>query len=87
MKGLSNYTFSIHAVEQLHERGEIELEWVDETLRNPARVEEYSPQEKHFLRPIGEFDNRWLRVVVNPLTVPPNIVTIHFDRSLKRKRP
>lgn len=86
MKGLTSYTFSIHAVEKLHERGEIKLEWVDETLRNPVRVEECSAEEKHFLRPIEAFNNRWLRVVVNPSVSPPNIITIHFDRSLKRKR-
>jgi hypothetical protein len=86
MKGLAEYTYSIHAVEKLHERGEIRLEWVHETLKDPAQVEDYGADEKHFLRPIEEFGNRWLRVVVNPLVSPPLVVTVHFDRSLKRKR-
>ena len=62
---------------------EIAEEWVMQTLSEPARTEREGDETVHYLRPIRERGGRVLRVVTNPKSNPPQIVTAFFDRRLK----
>ncbi|BBM72054.1 DUF4258 domain-containing protein [Rhodothermus marinus] len=77
---MSAYECSEHAREMLRERNILEA-WVKRVLEEP----EITEWTLHYLRAIEEFDGRYLRVVVNPEAVPQRIVTVFFDRRLKRK--
>ena len=79
-----DYTLSKHAEDAIRERG-IRLEWLDETLANPARTESDADDEQlvHALRPIAEFDFRVLRVIFNQTRTPPHVITVYFDRTMK----
>lgn len=74
---------SIHFADMLRERG-IKRTWVDAALENPDRTEEHDDGTRHFIKQIPEFDNRWLRVVVNVIVFPEKRVTAFFDRRLRR---
>ena len=76
---------SIHFADMLRERG-IKREWVNAALENPERMEDQNDGTRHFIRQIPEFDNRWLRVVVNVIVFPERRVTAFFDRRLRRMR-
>ncbi len=73
---------SQHFVDMLEER-RIEGIWVDETVSNPERTEEFSDGTLHLLRRIPERQDRWLRVIVNVTATPPIGVTAFFDRRLR----
>lgn len=72
-----------HFGDMLHERG-ISPEWVRQTLGQPERVEAHDDGTRHYIRPIPEFGNRWLRVIVNVSIEPNKGVTVFFDRRLRR---
>ena len=78
------YKYSKHSLEQILERG-IEKSWVDETLSNPDDIIEIDENEVHFIKKIVAYNNRYLRVIVNPKKVPITIITLFFDRRLKEK--
>lgn len=60
----------------------LELDWIKKTIVNPAIKEVGSDGNLHYIKPIAEFNNRKLRVVVNHKKIPPKIATIFFDRRL-----
>jgi hypothetical protein len=76
-----DYVLTQHARDALAKR-QIREEWVDFVMRSPAwtEMDAIDPMLEHRLAPISEFDNRVLRVIVNPQTLPWRIVTAYFDR-------
>ena len=75
---------AVHFKDMLSERG-IKLEWADRTVLEPEKVEDHDDGTRHFIKQIPEFENRWLRVIVNITVVPEKRVTAFFDRRLRRK--
>jgi hypothetical protein len=76
---------SIHFADMLRERG-IQREWVNAAVNSPIRTEDHDDGTRHFIKQIPEFDNRWLRVIVNVTVFPEKLVTAFFDRRLRRMR-
>lgn len=59
--------------------------WIAMTILIPDYTEFISDEELHYIKQINEFGNRYLRVVVNPYSQPKRIITLFFDRRIKRK--
>ena len=72
-----------HFQKMLSERN-IHDEWVDRTLANPDKIEDYEDGTKHYLKQIHEYENRWLRVIVSSEPAQARAVTVFFDRRLRR---
>lgn len=64
------------------ERG-IKQEWISQTIETPDVKKEFDDGTCHYIRQISEFDNRWLRVIVNVAVMPAVLVTAFFDRRLR----
>jgi len=64
----------------------ISSSWVEETLQNPDLVEYKDDGTTHYIKKIAEYGNRWLRVIVNERESPSKLVTVFFDRTLRRKK-
>ena len=75
-----------HAEDALAER-KISREWVSRVIAAPERTESPGDGTKHYLARIREHGQRVLRVIVNPQTHPPCLVTAFFDRRMKGKLP
>jgi len=75
---------AVHFKDMLSERG-IKLEWADRTVQEPEKVEDHDDGTRHFIKQIPEFENRWLRVIVNITVIPEKRITAFFDRRLRRK--
>lgn len=75
---------SNHFVDMLEERG-IRREWIDRVIQEPEKVEKHEDGTTHFIKRISEFDNRWLRVIVNTRGKSELRVTAFFDRRLRRQ--
>ncbi len=82
---MADIVFTTHAHATMMER-KIKEEWVWRTIGSPDRQEVGEDANTHFLKTIPEFDERILRVVVNKNVEPNRIVTMFFDRRLRRKR-
>jgi len=78
-----DYEFSEHALDMLKERN-IREAWVKLTMEAPEKQEKYGSMV-HYIRAIEEYEGRYLRVVVNSDVKPQRIVTLFFDRRLRRK--
>lgn len=81
---MSNYEFSDHAYRMLTERN-IQEQWVTMTLENPEIKERKQDGTDHYIKMIEESGSRFLRVIVNSLVNPQRIVTVFFDRRLRRQ--
>lgn len=68
----------------LDERG-ITREWVERTENEPDQTQDHEDGTRHFIKQIPEFDNRFLRVIINVKDFPNRRVTAFFDRRLRRK--
>ncbi len=79
------YTLTAHAAKVIAERA-IPLAWITRTLAEPYLTEPdpADPDLRHALARIQEYDHRVLRVVYNDTVEPWRIVTVYFDRSLRR---
>lgn len=75
---------SSHANDMLAERG-IPEEWVWRAVQAPDRQEVGADGNLHYLKAIEENAGRILRVVVNASVEPRRVVTVFFDRRLRRK--
>jgi hypothetical protein len=75
---------SSHAKDMPAER-RIPEEWVWRTIRAPDREEIGADSDLHYLKPIAENAGRILRVVVNAGVKPRRVLTVFFDRRLRRK--
>lgn len=62
----------------------IQEQWVERVLAEPDRIETHEDGTKHYLKQIQEYDNRWLRIIVNSELEEPLAVTVFFDRRLRR---
>jgi hypothetical protein len=56
------------------------------TLASPERQEVGAKGNIHYIKSIPEHGGRFLRVVVNQTVTPSRIVTVFFDRRLRRQR-
>lgn len=74
---------SIHFEEMLNEI-RISIEWVNQVLDSPDKVEVKDDGTVHYLKKITQYNHRWLRVVVNETITPNKLVTVFFDRRLRR---
>ena len=77
--------FSKHAKDAAQER-KIPEEWILRTIDNPDHVKAGIDGNTHYIKAISEREGRFLRVVINPYVLPKRIVTVFFDRRLKRER-
>lgn len=78
-----DYEFSEHAFDMLKERN-IKEAWVKLAMEIPEKREGHGGIV-HYVRAIEEYGGRYLRVVVNSDVKPQRIVTLFFDRRLRRK--
>lgn len=76
------YEFSEHAYDMLKERN-IKEAWVKLTMEAPEKREEHGGTV-HYVRAIEEYGERYLRIIVNPDVKPQRIITLFFDRRLRR---
>jgi hypothetical protein len=80
------YQLSKHAKDVLEER-EIPTAWLERVLDSPQRIEP-DPRDaelEHHLGRIAEHGHRVLRVVVNKTVRPAQVVTVYFDRAMRKK--
>lgn len=68
----------------MKERG-IAKSWVNSCVSEPDKTEKHSDGTKHFIKRIAEYENRWLRVIINQKITPKKGVILFFDRRLRRK--
>jgi uncharacterized DUF497 family protein len=82
-----NYELTEHAKESLKKRHNIRIQWLEQALNTPQRVEPdpVDAELEHRLLRIDEFEGRVLRVVVNKTVSPVRIITVFFDRSMRGK--
>jgi hypothetical protein len=71
-----------HALTAMEER-EIRRDWLAHAVESPELIREHADGTVHYFATIHEHDDRVLRVIVNPSTVPPKVVTVFFDRRMK----
>ena len=77
------YEFSEHAYDMLRERN-IQEAWVKLAMENPEQKELKNDGMVNYIRSIEQYGGRYLRVVVNPAVKPQRIVTVFFDRRIRR---
>jgi len=83
---MADFEFSSHARSVLQERN-IPEGWLWRTINFPDRSEVGTDNSVHYIKAIPEHGGRFLHVVVNPHVIPKRIVTVFFDRRLRRRRP
>jgi hypothetical protein len=83
---LKKMEYSKHFQEMLEER-KIYPAWVEQTLEMPDHTEIREDGTCHFIKQIQEYENRWLRIVVNVCVNPNRVITAFFDRRLRRMKP
>ncbi|PHS41013.1 MAG: hypothetical protein COB07_03195 [Sulfurovum sp.] len=76
------FRLSSHAKDVMENR-KIKENWVYEILSNPSTTLDIQENEKHLYGIINEYDNRCLKVVINPLKNL--VITVYFDRKMKKK--
>jgi hypothetical protein len=81
---MQDLELSQHARDMLQER-EIREEWMWRTVLEPDRIEVGMDGNTHYMKAIPEHAGRFLRVVVNADVQPGRIVTLFFDRRLRRR--
>jgi hypothetical protein len=63
----------------------IALEWVVRTVSEPVITERKDDGTIHYLKSIPEHDGRTLRVVTVQESNIPRVITMFFDRRVKRE--
>ena len=81
---VADYQFSEHAYDMLKERN-IKESWVKGALEKPSKKEAKENGTIHYIKSIEEYGGRYLRVIVNPDAHPQKIVTLFFNRRLRRQ--
>jgi hypothetical protein len=76
---------SEHATDMMRER-DIPEEWLWRTLDAPDRTENGVDENTHYIKAIPERQGHFLRVIVNERVTPQRVVTLFFDRRLRRER-
>lgn len=77
--------FTKHALDVVRERDILD-EWIQDTLTAPDTVETGTDNNTHYIKAIPGHGGRMLRVVVNENVEPNRVVTLFFDRRLRRKQ-
>jgi len=77
------YEFSEDARDMMRERN-IQAAWVKLAIESPERQELKDDGTVHSIRSIQEYEGRFLCVVVSPDVGPRRIVTVFFDRRIRR---
>ncbi len=77
------FAYTAHARDMLTERG-IPDEWIVRAVESPLRTEQHDDGTTHYLSSVPERSGRVLRVVVNAKASPAIVVTVFFDRRLRR---
>lgn len=81
---MTDFELSAHTKDMLRERN-IPEEWVWRTIEHPDNKRRGADYNMHYTKAIKEHDKRVLRVVVNTDVTPNRIVTVFFDRRLRKK--
>ena len=84
--GATKPEFTRHAAQVMAERA-ISAEWVERVLTAPAwrLPDPNDPTVERFFGRIAERDGRALRVVVNTSVAPWRVVSVFFDRSVRKE--
>ncbi len=61
-------------------------EWIWRTIGNPDWKNVGEDNNIHYFKSIPEHDERILHVVVNPHVSPKKVVTVFFDRRVRRQK-
>ncbi len=77
------YKFAEHAYEMLKERN-IRESGVKLAIEDPEKREIMEDGTIHYIRAIEENEGWYLRVVLNPDVKPQIIITVFFDRRIRR---
>ena len=85
-KFIAGIQFSNHALDMLLERNILE-DWVSRAITTSDRSEIGLDNNTHYIKAIPENGGRFLRVIVNERQNPKRVVTVFFDRRLKRRQP
>jgi len=76
------YRLSQHAIDVMAARA-IPKQWVEDTIENPSLKIIKAPNEVQLFSTIKEYDNRCLKVVLNPISMV--VITVYFDRNMRKK--
>ena len=76
------FKLSVHAKDVMENRNILE-DWVYVILNNPSVLIDIAEDEVHLYGTIHEYNDRCLKVVVNPLKYL--VITTYFDRKMKKK--
>ena len=76
-----------HAQESLRKRSRIRIEWMEQVIQEPEKVEpdRVDSELEHRLGRVQAYGNRVLRVVVKKGTNPLRIITFYFDRKMRNQ--
>lgn len=77
-----DYKLTKHAYDVIFFRG-IKEEWIHMTLEEHSFFQVIDENEVHFFKTIKEYEDRCLKVVVNPKTR--KVITTYFDRNMRKK--
>lgn len=82
-----NYVLTEHAKESLQRRTNIRLQWLEQAITSPHRIEKdvVDSELTHYLYRVDEFEGRVLRVIVNSSVEPLRVITVFFDRNMRNK--
>jgi hypothetical protein len=79
------YCLSEHAGDMLRERN-IKKAWIQSALDNPEMKEIKEDGTIHHIIAVEDNGEKYLRVIINPTSEPIKIVTVFFDRRLRRAK-
>ncbi len=87
MKAVTSIRLTAHA-SQMMSRRELALEWIEDTLRDPAvvRVDERDISLNLAFRQIKQAEDKWLRVVYRMDKRTHVVVTAFFDRNQEKRK-
>ncbi len=81
------YDLTNHARESLRKRPIIRLGWIESVLQKPDFIEPdpVDSESEHRLGRIHEYDGRVLHIIVKNGTTPLRVITLYFDRKMRRQ--
>jgi len=71
---------------EMREERQISSKWIEQTLQYPDLIERKDDGTIHYIKKIDEFGGRWLRIVVAEKKNISKLITVFFDRTLRRKK-
>ena len=80
-----DFELSAHAKDMLKERN-IPEEWIWRAINESDWKERGDDGNIHYFRGIPEHGGRILHVIVNPNVKPQKVVTVFFDRRVRRQK-